>query len=79
LLAHRVVWGWIRFAGDSLGPIRRAESCRCSMVERRFADQLVALAEKHNRNKDDALTIDSEYLEVIAVRHSGALPHRTGS
>jgi hypothetical protein len=49
------------------------------MVERRFADQLVALAEKHNRNKDDALTIDSEYLEVIAVRHSGALPHRTGS
>jgi hypothetical protein len=42
------------------------------MVERRFADQLVALAEKHNRNKDDALTIDSEYLEVIAVRHSGA-------
>ena len=49
------------------------------MVERRFADQLVAHAEKHNRNKDDALTIDSEYLEVIAVRHSGALPHRTGS
>jgi hypothetical protein len=33
------------------------------------AYQLVALAENHNRNENDALTIDSEYLEVIAIRH----------
>jgi SAM-dependent methyltransferase len=31
-------------------------------------DQLVALAEDHNRNENDALIIDSEYLEVVAFR-----------
>lgn len=31
--------------------------------------QLVALANDHNRNKDGALTMDAEYLEVVALRH----------
>ena len=31
-------------------------------------DQLVALAKGANRNTDGALTIDSEYLEVVATR-----------
>jgi hypothetical protein len=33
-----------------------------------FRDQLLALAEGANRNVDGALSIDSEYLEVVATR-----------
>ena len=32
-------------------------------------DQLVALADGANRNTTGALTVDSEYLEVVATRY----------
>ena len=31
-------------------------------------DQLVQLADAHNRNDNGALTVDAEYLEVVATR-----------
>lgn len=32
-------------------------------------DQLTKLANDHNRNQNGALTVDAEYLQVVAIRH----------
>ena len=50
------------------GPIVKALAALDEAERASLRDQLVALAEAHNRNEKDALTIDSEYLEVVATR-----------
>ncbi len=51
------------------GPLVKALAALEESGRTSLRDQLVALAEHHNRNENDALTIDSEYLEVVAFRH----------
>ena len=51
------------------GPLVKALAALDETGRTSLRDQLVALAENHNRNENDALTIDSEYLEVVATRH----------
>ena len=51
------------------GPLVKALAALGQTGQASLRDQLVALAEDHNRNENDALTIDSEYLEVVAIRH----------
>jgi SAM-dependent methyltransferase len=55
--------------GAFYGPIVKALAALDEAGRTSLRDQLVALAEDHNRNENDALTIDSEYLEVVATRH----------
>jgi SAM-dependent methyltransferase len=50
------------------GPVLKAMAALDQTGQASLRGQLVALAEDHNRNENDALTIDSEYLEVIASR-----------
>ena len=54
--------------GAFYGPIVKALAALDEAGRTSLRDQLVALAEDHNRNENDALTIDSEYLEVVATR-----------
>jgi SAM-dependent methyltransferase len=54
--------------GAFYGPIVKALAALDETGRASLRDQLVALAGDHNRNQDDALTIDSEYLEVVATR-----------
>ena len=55
--------------GAYYGPILKALVALDETGRTSLRDQLIALAEDHNRNENDALTIDSEYLEVVAIRH----------
>jgi ubiquinone/menaquinone biosynthesis C-methylase UbiE len=50
------------------GPTVKAWAALGEEGQRSFHDQLVALAEGANRNTEGALSIDSEYLEVVATR-----------
>jgi SAM-dependent methyltransferase len=50
------------------GPTLKAWGALDEAGKRSFHDQLVALCESANRNTSGALTIDSEYLEVVATR-----------
>ena len=50
------------------GPLVKAWAALDDEGKQSIHDQLVALADGANRNPDGALTIDSEYLEVIATR-----------
>jgi SAM-dependent methyltransferase len=50
------------------GPLLKASAALDVDGQRSLRDQLVALANGANRNTDGALTIDSEYLEVVATR-----------
>ena len=50
------------------GPTFKAWGALDAEGQQSFRDQLIALAESHNRNTSGALTIDSEYLEVVATR-----------
>ena len=50
------------------GPLVKAWAALDADGQRSIRDQLVALADGANRNTDGALTIDSEYLEVVATR-----------
>jgi ubiquinone/menaquinone biosynthesis C-methylase UbiE len=50
------------------GPLVKAWAALDDEGKQSIHDQLVALANGANRNTDGALTIDSEYLEVIATR-----------
>ena len=50
------------------GPTFKAWGALDAAGQRSFRDQLVALADGANRNTEGALTIDSEYLEVVATR-----------
>jgi len=50
------------------GPTFKAWGALDAGGRRSFQEQLIALAESHNRNTTGALTIDSEYLEVVATR-----------
>jgi SAM-dependent methyltransferase len=50
------------------GPTVKAWAALDADGQRSFRSQLVELAEGANRNTDGALTIDSEYLEVVATR-----------
>ena len=54
---------------DLYGPTVKAWAALDDAGRQSFHDQLVALAEGANRNTEGALTIDSEYLEVVATRH----------
>jgi len=51
------------------GPLVKALAALDETGRTSLRDQLTALAEDHNRNGNGALAIDSEYLEVVAVRH----------
>ncbi len=51
------------------GPTVKAWAALDEAGQRSFRDELVALAEGANRTPDGALTIDGEYLEVVARRH----------
>ena len=50
------------------GPTLKAWGALDADGQRSFRDQLIALANSSNRNTDGALTIDSEYLEVVATK-----------
>ena len=50
------------------GPLVKAWAALDDDGKQSIHDQLVALANGANRNTDGALTIDSEYLEVVATR-----------
>jgi len=50
------------------GPLVKAWAALDDEGKQSIHDQLVALADGANRNPDGALTIDSEYLEVVATR-----------
>ncbi len=51
------------------GPTVKAWAALDEAGRQSFRDQLIALCERANRNTDGALTIDGEYLEVVATRH----------
>ena len=51
------------------GPLVKAWAALDDDGKRSIHEQIVALANGANRNNDGALTIDSEYLEVVATRH----------
>lgn len=51
------------------GPLVQAWAALDAGGRRSIHEQLVALADGANRNTDGALTIDGEYLEVVATRH----------
>ena len=51
------------------GPTFKAWGALDDEARQSFKDQIVALANQHNRNTEGALSIDSEYLEVVAIRH----------
>ncbi len=50
------------------GPTFKAWGALDADGQQSFRDQLISLAEGANRNVDGALSIDSEYLEVVATR-----------
>jgi ubiquinone/menaquinone biosynthesis C-methylase UbiE len=50
------------------GPTFKAWGALDADGQRSFREQLVALANSFNRHQGGALTIDSEYLEVVAIR-----------
>jgi SAM-dependent methyltransferase len=54
----KVLYGPVLKAWDALDEAGRAS----------FREQLVALADTHNRSGAGALTVDAEYLEVVATR-----------
>ncbi len=54
--------------GAFYGPIVKALAALDKTGRASLRDQLVALAEDHNRNENGALTVESEYLEVVATR-----------
>jgi SAM-dependent methyltransferase len=51
------------------GPLVKALAALDETGRTSLRDHLVDLAENHNRDDHDALAIDSEYLEVVAIRH----------
>jgi ubiquinone/menaquinone biosynthesis C-methylase UbiE len=51
------------------GPTFKAWGALDADAQQSFRGQLIALANRHDRNQGGALTIDSEYLEVVAIRH----------
>ena len=50
------------------GPTFKAWGALDEAGRQSFREQLIALANEHNRNEDGALSVDSEYLEVVATR-----------
>jgi len=50
------------------GPVVKAWAALDDAGRTSLHDQLVALAERFNRNTDGALTVEAEYLEVVATR-----------
>lgn len=54
---------------DFYGPMVRTWAALDDPGRQSLREQLVGLAEEHNRNNNGALTVDAEYLEVVATRH----------
>lgn len=50
------------------GPVVKAWAALDEAGRASLHDQLVSLANEHNRNTDRALSVDAEYLEVVATR-----------
>ncbi len=50
------------------GPLVKAMAALDQAGQSSLREQLVALALDHNRNRNGAVTVDAEYLEVVAVR-----------
>ena len=50
------------------GPLVKASAALDADGQQSLHDQLVALASGANRNTDGALTVDAEYLEIVATR-----------
>ena len=65
---YRSAHDYFETFGAFYGPIVKALAALDEAGRASLRDQLVALAEDHNRNENDALSIDSEYLEVVATR-----------
>ena len=53
---------------DFYGPLVKAWAALDEDGRRSIREQLVALANDANRNTDGALTVDAEYLEIVATR-----------
>jgi SAM-dependent methyltransferase len=51
------------------GPLVKAWAALDEAGRTSLRDRLMGLADDHNRNENGALTIDAEYLEVVATRH----------
>lgn len=51
------------------GPVVRAWESLGEAGRISLRDQLTRLADDNNRNEDGALTVDAEYLQVVATRH----------
>lgn len=51
------------------GPIVKGLAALDEAGQISLRDHLVQLADDHNRNRSGALTIDAEYLQVVATRH----------
>ena len=51
------------------GPVVKAWASLDNLGQTSLRTQLTRLADDHNRNEDRALTIDAEYLQVVATRH----------
>jgi SAM-dependent methyltransferase len=51
------------------GPLVQADAALDEAGRTSLREQLIALAGNHNRNDNGALTVDAEYLEVVATRH----------
>jgi ubiquinone/menaquinone biosynthesis C-methylase UbiE len=50
------------------GPVFKAWAALDEAGQASLREQLIALANQHDRNPGDALTIDAEYLQVVATR-----------
>ena len=51
------------------GPLAKAWAVLDEAGKASLSKQLTELADDHNRNRDGALTVDADYLQVVAVRH----------
>jgi SAM-dependent methyltransferase len=54
---------------DFYGPVVKAWAALDEASRASLRDQLTQLANDHNRNQNGALTVDAEYLQVVAIRH----------
>jgi SAM-dependent methyltransferase len=66
---YRSASDWFETFKTYYGPIVRAWAALGADGQASLREQLVALAAGANRNTTGALTVDSEYLEIVVTRH----------
>jgi hypothetical protein len=67
-LRYRSVQEWLEVWRTSLGPLQQAFLRLDVRGQTGLADDLVALAQRHNRSGDATLVAPSAYLEVVATK-----------